>query len=160
LKKVNRERPPGVEVQFFDARYIATWRHLYFAALNALTAFNNEENVSKSLAMETLLYAAGDQQIKRATEQIGIKPVSRHLAVLIVGKENRTIRAAFSIISKNIDGQRDEKVLELSKEKIATIQKTFDISKTELMTVMERDDVDRALIDLVIERMALLSTEH
>jgi KEOPS complex subunit Cgi121 len=160
LEKVNRERPLSVEVQFFDAGYVATWRHLYFAALNALTAFSNEKNVSKSLAMETLLYAAGDRQITKATDRMGIKPASRHLAVLIVGKENRTIRSAFSIVSKNIDGQRDEKVLDLSKEKMAAILKTFEISRIELMTVMERDDVDMALVDLVIERMALLSTEH
>jgi tRNA threonylcarbamoyladenosine modification (KEOPS) complex Cgi121 subunit len=110
--------------------------------------------------METLLYAAGDRQITEAAERMGIKSPSRHLAVVIIGKENRMIRSALSMISKNINGQRDEKVLELSKEKTAAIQKTFDISSTALMTVVERNDIEKALVDLVVERMALLSTEH
>jgi len=47
-----------VEVQLFDASLVTTWEHLYFAALDSLTAFRNRENISRSLAMETMLYAS------------------------------------------------------------------------------------------------------
>ena len=48
----------GVEIQLFDADLIASWEHLYYAALNATMAFTNHCNVSKSLTVETVLYAS------------------------------------------------------------------------------------------------------
>jgi len=160
LDKVSREKPAGVEVQFFDARRVATWQHLFFAALNALAAFKNQENISKSLAMETLLYAAAERQITRAVELVGIRAASPDVAVLLIGKEPRKMESAFSMVSKNIAGQRDEKVLELSKDKVATIGRVFSISEAELRTVMEKNDAEKALTDLVVERMALLATQR
>jgi KEOPS complex subunit Cgi121 len=160
LDKVSTEKPTGVETQFFDARRVATWRHLYFAALNALTAFKNGENISKSLAMETLLYAAAERQITKAVELVGIRATSSNVAVLIIGKEPHKIESALSMISRNMGGQRDEKVLELSKDKVATIQRVFDILEAELRTIMEKDDVEKALTHLVVERMALLATQR
>jgi tRNA threonylcarbamoyladenosine modification (KEOPS) complex Cgi121 subunit len=160
LDKVSKEKPAGVEVQFFDAKRVATWQHLYFAALNALTAFKNKENISKSLAMETLLYAAAERQITRAVELVGIAATSSDVAVLIIGKETCKMESALSMVSKNIGGQRDEKVLELSKDKVATIQTVFDISEAELRTVMEKNDVEKAMTDLVVEKMALLATQR
>jgi tRNA threonylcarbamoyladenosine modification (KEOPS) complex Cgi121 subunit len=160
LESANKEKPTGVEVQFFDAELIATWQHLYFAALDALTAFANKENISKSLAMETLLYASAERQIVKATERIGIKPFTSDVAVLIVGKEPRQIESALQTISRSISAQHDEEVLELSNSKKEIIRKAFNISQPELETVMKRDNLDNALIDAVIERMALLATER
>jgi KEOPS complex subunit Cgi121 len=160
LESVNKEKPYGVEVQFFDASLVATWQHLYFAALDALTAFDSKENISKSLAMETLLYASGERQITRATERMGIKPSTSDVAVLIVGKEPKQIESTFQVTSRNIGAQHDEKVLELSKSKKEKIREAFNISETELQTAMEKDDLDKALVDLIIERMALLATER
>ncbi|MGB8779516.1 MAG: KEOPS complex subunit Cgi121 [Candidatus Bathyarchaeia archaeon] len=160
LDKVSKEKPAGVEVQFFDARRVATWQHLFFAALNALTAFKNKENISKTLAMESLLYAAAERQITRAVELVGIAATSSDVAVLIIGKEPRKMESALLMVSKNIGGQRDEKVLELSKDKVVTIRRVFDILEAELRTVMEKNDVDKAMTDLVVERMALLATQR
>jgi len=160
LDKVSEEKPAGVEVQFFDAGRVATWEHLFFAALNALTAFKNKENISKSLAMETLLYAAAERQITRAVELVGIRATSSEVAVLIIGKEPRKMKSALSMVSKDIGGQRDEGILELSKDKVATIGRVFSISKAELTTVMEKNDAEKAMTDLVVERMALLSTQR
>jgi tRNA threonylcarbamoyladenosine modification (KEOPS) complex Cgi121 subunit len=160
LDKVSKAKPASVEVQFFDAKLIATWQHLYFAGLNALTAFKNQVNISKSLAMETLLYAASERQITRAVELVGIGAASSDVAVLIIGKEPRKMESTLSMVSKNIGGQRDEKVLELSKDKVATVQRVFNISEAELRTVMEKNDVDKAMTDLVVERMALLVTQR
>jgi KEOPS complex subunit Cgi121 len=160
LDKVSKEKPAGVEVQFFDAGRVATWQHLYFAALNALTAFKNKENISKTLAMETLLYAAAERQITRAVELVGIGATSSDVAVLIIGKEPRKMKSTLSMVSKNIGGQRDETVLELSRDKVATIQRVFDISEAELRTATGKNDVEKAMTDLIVERMALLSTQR
>ncbi|MGQ9530821.1 MAG: KEOPS complex subunit Cgi121 [Candidatus Bathycorpusculaceae bacterium] len=160
LATIQREKSSKVDVQFFDAKFVATWQHLYFAALNALTAFKNEENISKSLAMETLLYASAQRQIRKAMEILGIKPTTSEMAVLIIGEKPTTVKSALGIVSRRVKAKHDEAVLDLSKEKIALIQKTFGISELELKTVMKKDDLEDALKKLVIERMALLATQH
>ena len=160
VKMIRKEKPSNVEIQFFDARFVATWQHLYFAALNALTAFQNKENISKSLAMETLLYASAQRQIRKAMNLLGIKPDSSEMAVLIIGERSETVRLALSMVSRHVKAKPDEAALELSRKKVKIIKKIFGISNTELKTVQKRDDLERALIDVVIERMALLATQH
>jgi tRNA threonylcarbamoyladenosine modification (KEOPS) complex Cgi121 subunit len=158
LKALSGERPVGVEVQFFDADLVATWQHLYFALLNALTAFKNGENISKSVAMETLLYASARGQIQRATQVLGIKPSSSNVAVLIVGGKREAVQSALAKVSRGIGGRLDDSVLGLSKEKVERIRRAFDVSEVELETVVEGDSVEKALVDLVVERVALLAT--
>jgi KEOPS complex subunit Cgi121 len=160
LTMTRKEKPLNVEIQFFDAKFVATWQHLYFAALNALTAFKNKENISKSVAMETMLYASAQRQILKAMKLLGIKPDSSEIAVLIIGEKPETIKSALSMVSKHVKSEPDDTVLELSKEKATIIQKIFEISSVELRTIVRKDDLERALTDLVIERMALLSTQH
>lgn len=160
LERINKEKPKGVESQFFDARLVATWQHLYFAVLDALTAFANEENISKSLGMETLLYASAEGQISRATERMGIKQGMSDVAVLIIGKEPSQIQVALSSISRIVGGRLDEKVLELSKSKKEMLRESFNIRETELEASAQDGDVGKALVDAIIERMALLVTER
>jgi KEOPS complex subunit Cgi121 len=160
LKAINKEKPLSVEIQFFDASLIATWQHLYFAALNALTAFKNKTNISKSLAMETLLYASAQRQIRKAMEIMGIKANTSEMAVLIIGEKPDMVKSALKMVSKYVNAKEDESVLELSKKKIELIKKTFGISELEFKTVMKKDDLKDALVRLVIERMALLATQR
>jgi len=159
LNTIRKEKRPNVEIQFFDAEFVATWQHLYFAVLNALTAFKNKKNISKSLAMETLLYASAQRQIRKAMELLGIKPNIQKIALLIIGEKPEIVKTALSTVSTNIDAQNEEAVLELSEEKKKMIQKTFQISDLELKTTMKKNDLEKALINLVIERMALLATQ-
>lgn len=160
LTIIRKEMPSNAEIQFFDAKFVATWQHLYFAALNALTAFKNKENISKSVAMETMLYASAQRQILKSMKLLGIKPDSSEIAVLIIGEKPETIKSALSMVSKHVKSEPDDAVLELSKEKATIIQKIFEISSVELKTIVKKDDLERALTDLIIERMALLSTQH
>lgn len=160
LKIINKEKPSDVEIQFFDAKLVATWQHLYFAALNALTAFKNKTNISKSLVMETLLYASAQRQIRKAMEIMGIKSDTSEMAVLIIGEKPTEVKSALEMVLKHANAKEDKSVLELSKRKNALIRKTFGISELELRTVMKKDDLEEALISLVLERMALLATKH
>ena len=161
FKVIRKEKKLAhVEIQFFDVKSVATWQHLYFAALNALTAFQNKENISKSLAMETMLYASAQHQIRKAMELLGIKSDSSEIAVLIIAETPETVKSALSMVSKHVNAQYEDTVLELSEEKGAIIRRNFGISDVELKTVMKKDDLDKALTDLVIERMALLATQR
>jgi tRNA threonylcarbamoyladenosine modification (KEOPS) complex Cgi121 subunit len=161
LKAVSADKGAGVEVQFFDARLVATWEHLYFATLDALTAFKNEENISKTLAMETMLYASVQHQITKATELAGIKPTSTEIALLVIGNTGGEAKSALAAIQARIRGQADDGILEMSEEKAKAIKKAFGISDLELEAVRKGgEEEEKALVNLVIERMALLAAQH
>jgi len=150
----------GVCVQFFDAELIAGWEHLFFAALNALKAFESRVNVSNSLAIETLLFASAERQIKRAVELLGVKPETHAAAVLVVAETPQEVTETLKAISGLVPGERDDSVLDLTKEKMEAIKGFFKISDTELQAKLEEKGLERrALTDLVIEHMALVVTQ-
>jgi tRNA threonylcarbamoyladenosine modification (KEOPS) complex Cgi121 subunit len=159
FEAICREKQQNTVVQFFNAELVATWQHLYFAALNALTAFRNKSNISRNLAMEIMLYASAQRQIRKAIALIGVKRDSANVAVVIIGESSNSVKTVLSAVSKIIGAEPDEKVLELSKGKMQRIRKAFDISERELETIMKKNDTEQALVNLAIERMALLATQ-
>jgi len=160
LETVKRHLAKNMEAQIFDAELVATWQHLYFAVLNALNAFKNGVNISKSLAVEMLLYASAQRQIRKAVEFLGVKPHTKAIALVIIGERADDVKATLQVLSKAVGGKRDDTALEISREKMQIIRKVFDISDMELEAVMKGNNTKQALIDLIIERMALLATEH
>lgn len=156
--KANRKQTQNVNIQFFDADLIATQQHLYFAVLNALQAFKNKTNLSKTPAMETMLYASAQRQIQRAIERCGIKPQTKKMALTIIGDDPTQIAGALEEVTKNVGNAIDEKVLEMTKSKAAKIRRAFEITDEEIKTVTENSK-EKAIANLVIERVALLSTQ-
>ena len=159
VKAARKELPQKTWIQFFDAELVSTWQHLYFAVLNALLAFTNGRNISKTVAMEVMLYASAQRQIRKAIQLIGVKRASANVAVVIIGENPEHLKAALSAVSKHIGVKPDETVLEFTNEKIQSIRKAFGVSTEELEAVMEKKDAEQALVNLVIERTALLSTQ-
>lgn len=156
-----RRKLKTVHVQFFNAKLVASKEHLYFATLNALKAFASRLNRSKSLAVETLLYASAQRQIRNAVDMIGINPNSRDVAVLIIAETRQQVDAALESVSELMSAQRDDDALELTDEKFVHIKKLFGISDIELEAKLTKEGFQKeALVDLVIEHVALLATEH
>jgi tRNA threonylcarbamoyladenosine modification (KEOPS) complex Cgi121 subunit len=153
-----REELGAVTVQVFDARLVAGWQHLFFAALNALKAFKNGTNISKSLAVECLLYACAQTQIRVALDALGIKASSSEVAVLVVGDEAKIVERSLKKASKLLCGILDEAVLDLTAEKLESIKEFFGISDDELSATSGNAGAQKAVVDLVIEHMALLDT--
>ena len=158
LKTSRKQTMQNVEIQFFDAELIATQEHLYFAVLNALQVFKNKTNHSKSPAMETILYASAQRQIQRAIERCGIKPQTKNMALIIIGEDPKQIQDVLQAVTKCVGSEPDESVLEMTKAKEEKIKKTFEITDTELKT-LENGNQKKAIVNLVIERVALLSTQ-
>jgi tRNA threonylcarbamoyladenosine modification (KEOPS) complex Cgi121 subunit len=158
LEAARAEKRADASVQFFNADLIATWEHLYFAVLNALMAFRTKRNISKNLAVEVMLYASAQRQIRKAIDFLGVKPCCVDVAVVVVGETPESVEAAFASVSKQFRKKPDERVLELSPDKTRNIREAFGITDLELATVAKGGDSERALVDLVIERTALLST--
>jgi tRNA threonylcarbamoyladenosine modification (KEOPS) complex Cgi121 subunit len=149
------------EVQFFNADLIADWQHLYFATVNALTAFRNQLNISNSLAVEIILYASGCRQISDAIEKLGVKPETSNVAVLILSESCKKVNRTLKIVSDLIGGKPDDSVLELTDRKSENVKRLFEISDIELQAKLESEkDEKKVLTKLVIEHVALLSTKH
>ena len=146
-------------VQFFDADLIATWEHIYFAVLNALTAFATKRNISRNVAMETMLYASAQRQIRKAIGLIGVKRGVANVAVVVIGSEADGLQAAVSALKKQFGKEADEGVLEMSESKAERLREAFRISNEEIKVTGEKSGLEQALVNLVIERMALLSTQ-
>jgi len=156
FRKENRE----AAVQFFDAKHVAGPQHLYFAALNALNAFDKKTNISNNLAVEALLYASAQRQIKKAVEMLGIKQESSEVAALIMTENRHKKTDYLRLVTKITPGERDDSVLELTDKKINNIKKLFKISDLEFEAKLKKEGLEKeALTDLVIERMALLVTK-
>ena len=159
LKSNRKENQEAVEVQFFDADLIAEQDHLYFAIVNALQAFHNKTNISKSLAMETMLYASAQRQIQKAIQRSGIKPETKNMATIIIAENPNQIKNMQKAINTCVDLEPDEKVLEMSKFKEQKIAKTFQITDLEVTAVMKNKNRTDTIVNLVIERVALLATQ-
>jgi len=159
MKSASREKQLSIWVQFFNADLIATGEHLYFAALNALLAFRNSCNISKTVAMETMIYASAQRQIRKAIAMLGVKQDSSNVAVIIIGDKTDAVQKAFSAIKECIAAGADETVLELTQEKTVKICKAYGITEKELASVRTESNNDRGIVGLVIERMALMQTQ-
>ena len=156
--KEKRKQSQTTYIQFFDADLIATNEHLYFATLNALQAFKNKTNISKSPAMEAMLYASAQRQIQKAIERCGIKPKTTNMAVLIIGDNKEQTQKALQNITVCVGKKPDEAVLEVTNKKLEIIKQAFEITKEEV-NATQQGDKEKAIINLVIERVALLSTQ-
>lgn len=158
--KANRKTEQKYWIQIFNADLIAKEEHLYFAVLNALSAFRSRTNLSKSLAMETMLYAASERQIQKAIQSVGIKPDTTNAALVIIGEKPEIIELALKEIKDCLQTEPVDLVLELTPIKCLKIKEAFNITAPMLETVkIGGKSEDLALVDLVIEKMALLGTE-
>ena len=117
VEKIKEKLPSNVWIQFFDSSVIVNWQHIFFAVINAKLAFNNQCNISKSIDMETLLFASAQNQINKALNLIGIKPHTTKVAILIVAKKEEQINKILLTITKNVGSKPDESVIEFSDEK-------------------------------------------
>jgi tRNA threonylcarbamoyladenosine modification (KEOPS) complex Cgi121 subunit len=158
LKKLRLEASSTVDIQFFNADLIATTEHLHFAALNALQSFKGKTNISKTPAMETMLYAAVQNQIQRAIQKVGISKTSKNVAVVILGKDKAQVELALMVVSSFFGVKPDESVLELTDAKQDAIKECYQITDMEIQTVT-KGNTAQAIVDLIIEREALLSTQ-
>ncbi|MFQ6085518.1 MAG: KEOPS complex subunit Cgi121 [Candidatus Bathyarchaeia archaeon] len=144
----------GLEIQFFDASSVATWRHLFFAGLNALRAFSNKENISKSIGTEALLYASTQDQISRAIEIIGVKGTTSKVAVLVIGDDEVKVECFIRDLDRRV-GEMDDTVMAITEEKLGHLVRQFNIPNS--ATTLERGSRRQAVADLIIEAMALLA---
>lgn len=159
ILNVIRVNSGNCHTQILDADYVAGFEHIFFAVLNALKAFKAGYNISRSLPMEVLLFASGQDQIKRAIEILGVKEITRNVALVIIAERREEALSALSSIINALGWKVDQGVIELTEEKIQPIVNAFMISQPELEASM-RGSLKDAIKNVLIERAALLVTQR
>jgi KEOPS complex subunit Cgi121 len=149
LQKYSKEKDQTI--QLFDARYIFGSDHLLTAAEHAKRAFAQDCSRSDSLAMEILLYASGEYQIKNAITKLGVRGETKQLAFVLLGATgDHDANAEEFLKSLSVVGitlSRNDNVL---KGDMSTLEK-FGISQEELSAVPEEQ-----WFELVLERVAMV----
>jgi len=155
-----RSEIPGSEIQFFDGGRVAGKEHLKIAAINASHAFKSGIGISRSLAMETLLYASAQRQIDAAITKTGVTQDSEIVGFVAFSEDGEAAQVLKDRIAKIVGVELKEELLEeWSEEKIRNIAALYGISATELEAVkMPRQEINEAIKKAVVERVALLST--
>lgn len=151
---------PGSDIQFFDGGHIAGKEHLEIAAINASHAFKSGINISRSLAMEALLYASAQRQIDAAIAKIGVTQDSAIVGFIAFSETEDDARALEDRIAQIVGTELHQDLLdEWSEKKARNITTLYGISATELGAIkMPGEEVDTAIKKAVVERVALLST--
>jgi KEOPS complex subunit Cgi121 len=139
-------------IQAFDATVIYSKDHLISAATHAKRAFLQGTNATNSLALEILLYAAGERQIQKAIKKVGVKKGEQQIVFLITDsadqKGKKSIdKAVIRRILKTFQLTTDEQELKAERETL----KRFGITEIELSTIPEEK-----YGDLILEKIALV----
>lgn len=137
-------------IQIFDSELIYGKDHIISACEHAMRAFDQGKAVSDSLAMEILLYTAGDYQIKVALDKLGVKENTKGIAMVFINKnrnEKNKFNKQFNKFCSEFDMKPDDEVLIGDKD---TLHK-FGISDDELLAVPEDH-----WLELVLEKVALV----
>ena len=160
ILKELRIATPSIEIQFFDGMHIAGKEHLEIAAVNAVHAFKTGTNISRNVAMETLLYASAQRQIDVAIVRVGVTPNSQTVGLVAFCDTKDDAEKLNNRIIQFLRIEMNESLLDdWSEEKASAIMKLYAIEATELEAIrMPGQQTWEAIRKAVIERVALLST--
>ena len=129
-----------IKLQVFDAGAIFGREHLESAYEHAVRSHERGENLSQDLAVEVVLYAAGQRQIKSAMERVGIREDTIGFAVMLLEDgEPDTVLSGLGL-------ERDDSLLDEGKD-----PSRFGFSDEEIGVLGE----DRVK-ELVLEWVAML----
>ena len=143
-----------VTIQVMNADVVFGKTHLLSAAEHAIRSMKRKTNTTKTLAMEVLLYASGERQIKLSIEKLGVKRGKGNIAVVCIDgiKEFSEARGnvthqSIADLLKTVDLTRDDMVLEGTKNTL----KKFGLSDAEINTVTEAK-----YGQLILEKVAMV----
>ncbi|MFQ5800977.1 MAG: KEOPS complex subunit Cgi121 [Candidatus Hydrothermarchaeales archaeon] len=132
-------------VQAIDADLLFGVEHVEFAAKKAKKAFENGENISNNLFVETIVRASGQRQIKKAMEMFGLRGSKE---IVIFGEE------VPEEVKKLLEAESFE--IRMDGGRLEILKEAFSITDAEIMAVS--DHPAEAIKELIKERVSLVST--
>jgi len=132
---------------------------MLLATFNAVKSFESKRRVSRSLAMEILLFISGTRQITEAIKRVGVTPKTSRTAALCLLPKNTDQTQVTALLEEIFGGKDDDSLLDrwtsLRKSKVI---RTFGIGDKELKATLREGEVDAKAIErLAIERSAMLT---
>jgi len=127
-------------IRLLDAKRVFGMDHIRSAQMKAVRAFENGQNVSDSLATETMLYMSGCRQIQEAVALLGLKRDSR--SIVCVADLAEGIKEK---LAKELSIAEDESLIDSGEKDLSG----FGITPAEVETL----PTDKRR-DLVLERVA------
>jgi len=164
-------------IQFFNDDYIVNQKHIFYAVYFSQKAFQQNINISNKLSIEFLLYLAANRQIKIAIESFGISNYdieNGSLNVCIASNKKQVMQIYKELLKLLNVEEIIPKFNEISTEKIQRIKKYYEISKNQISTILSSlnsrniteigeveklDNIADVCLDLIREKMTLLSLE-
>jgi KEOPS complex subunit Cgi121 len=147
LQKMNSfSQDNNVVIQAFNADLTYGKNHLVSAVDHAVRAMERKTNTTNSLAMEILLYAAGERQLKLAIPKMGVKKGDANIAFVVVDDKKRDEKSIDELL-KELSLERDDKVLEGNEDTL----KSFGLNDQAIKTVT-KDKYG----DLILEKVAMV----
>lgn len=138
----------NIKIQSFDAKVIFGKNHILSAVNHAKRAISENTNTTKTLEMETLLYASGERQLKLAIPKMGVKKGKSSIAFVFFTKENvRLKEEKINEFTDLLSVKRNDKVLEGD---VNTL-KLFGIKDNEITTVTKEK-----YGNLILEKIAMV----
>ena len=159
--KTLRESFPTVEIQLLRSDRVAGEEHLSFSARNALRAFSQHYERSRTLAMEVLVFASCQRQISRAIATLGLTAGTRGVALVAFSSSQAAFNGLAEAIQRLTGGVLDAEVLSIgTHRKLEQLKRVYRIGTFELDVSRTQDESDKEAVKrLVIERSALLALE-
>ena len=121
--------------QFFDADFVLGKEHILWAYEHARRAFETNKNISKSMAMEILVYVSGEPQIANALKKVGI---AKKEVDAVLGSLAEDVAERLKIVTMD-DLDVVEKLVMVNREKVSKLEKQV-------------KKLEKALLDLSAEK--------
>lgn len=154
LNKLTKEHTL-LGAQLFDHRLIWGYRHLHSALWHAEKANKTEKMISKSLAMEVLLYSAGCRQIKKAIELIGIQEDTNKIIGVLLANTVSSLSESYLNVKEKLQLQSDLTVIENFPEKHDAVKKYLRDEGYRNTDHFSNEEIEK----IFLQKVALLSLE-
>jgi len=157
LTSIRREFDEAT-IQFVDLEKTVGHRHVLLASYNALKSWSLDRMISRSLAVEILLYISAERQITDAIARIGVNTATKRIGVIATSSSDEIFPSIKEHLAKSFNEDCNDELLdEWTEERCKRVRETFGISDKEIETVTRSgDSIQQSIQRLTIEKSALL----
>jgi tRNA threonylcarbamoyladenosine modification (KEOPS) complex Cgi121 subunit len=117
--------------------------------------------ISRSLAMEILLYISGSRQISEALDRVGVRGDTEKIVVVAVTKSREEAERINDYLAKSNLKTDDALLDEWTPSRKSTLRKVFGLTEKELQAASRgsAEPVEKTIQRLMIERSAVLAVK-
>jgi KEOPS complex subunit Cgi121 len=169
IENLNSQENDFLETYLFllDAEAVAGLKHLQACIFFSIKAFQQKLNTANSLKAEILLYLAGNRQINKAIQKVGVSEKTKEMLFLCLTKnaKNKNLEEAF--FARFLQNQGivfssfAYNILEYHPKQFQKILKNLEITDKSIELIVDQSSnqytYEKVVEKLAIEKSALLN---